>query len=206
MESSTWCRCGWARATRQHWVEEGYPAVAQRVVVGEGSKVHRAVEGAYIRIAGEPRALRAGDEVLGERLADLGGRDSARPGGEVAGRNRSGLYIRSFGGAARRLGCVCAGCCGWCGGGRGRSLRGQCGGDEHEGCAEERDGPEVHGFILERWLRRCRSTSLIGEGENGQLQGHRGCHMLFDQSVCIRLTDHPVNALHNDAESHLTNV
>jgi fructose-specific component phosphotransferase system IIB-like protein len=167
-----------ARAARQHWVEEGDQAVAQRVVMGEGSEGHRAVEGADIRIAGEPRALRAGDEVLGERLADLGGRDATRPGGEVAGRDRSGLYISSFGGAARRLG-LRARLGRWAdnrcgrGGRRGRGLRGQCGGGEQEGCAEERDGPEVHGFILERLVaavsvnqstRRWGGWTTAGDG------------------------------------------
>jgi hypothetical protein len=48
---------------------------------------------------------------------------------------------------------------------------GERGGGEQEGCAEERDGPEVHGFTFVDWLRRCRSTSLLGDGEDGQLRG-----------------------------------
>jgi len=64
-----------ARAAGQHWVEQGDQAVAQRVVMGEGSEGHRAVEGAYIRVAGESWRLASGDEVLGQRLANLGGRE-----------------------------------------------------------------------------------------------------------------------------------
>jgi len=150
--------------------------------MGEGSEVHRSIKRAYIWVAGEPFALRPGDEVLGERLANLGGRDAARPGGEVAGRNRSGLYIRAFGNAARRHG-LCAGCGGWCGGrGRRRGL-GERGGGEQEGCADERDGPEVHGFTFERWLRRSRSTSLRDDGEIEQLAGgerHGMCDNVLD--------------------------
>jgi hypothetical protein len=51
---------------------------------------------------------------------------------------------------------------------RGRSLRGQCGGGEQEGCAEQRERTEVHGFILESWLRRCRQPvyPAIGRMDN----------------------------------------
>jgi hypothetical protein len=48
---------------------------------------------------------------------------------------------------------------------------GERGGGEQEGCADERDGPEVHGFTFERWLRRSRSTSLRDDGEIEQLAG-----------------------------------